>query len=166
MITVLENKDFIEGVFTTRTEADEYFSKHPDKNMCRIIELPSGKYPVFVTESKRGRFNYFMEKSGLIAYLKALNTGELEKVRTVSICINGGESETIETYGPSITVYYIDKPYRSKKVNEDSMGIIWHDHLDPDRLNKIIRTNSLKTMGMEQSIPEKIYHRLQSLMSR
>jgi hypothetical protein len=38
MITVIENRDFVEGVFNTPEEASGYYAKHPSRNTCRISE--------------------------------------------------------------------------------------------------------------------------------
>jgi hypothetical protein len=159
----LENRDFIEGIFNTKEEMEAYFKVHPEPKSCRIIELGFNKYPIFVTEIHRGKFDYFGNKKDLIMFLKGLDVNKLPKGKIISIGISESGSERVESFEPSVAVYCFDKPYLSSKVNEDSMGEIWHDHLQPDRLAMVIRTNSLRIMGMERNILEKIFQKCKNL---
>jgi hypothetical protein len=159
----LENRDFIEGILNTKEEMDAYLKVHPEPENCRIIELCFNKYPIFATEISPGEFNYFGNKKDLIMFLKGLDVNKLPKDKIISIGISESGSERIESFEPSVAVYCFDKPYSSSKVNEDLMGEIWHDHLQPDRLAIVIRTNSLKIMGMERNILVKILRWVRSL---
>jgi hypothetical protein len=73
MITVIENKDFVECVFKTKGEAEEYYSNHPSRETCRIIELEAKRFPIFVTEIGYGNFRYFPTKKSLIDFLRNLD---------------------------------------------------------------------------------------------
>jgi hypothetical protein len=156
MITVIENRDFVEGVFNTPEEASGYYEKHPSQNTCRIIETGITGYPVFITETGRGNFRYFGGKNELIAFMKSVNLEELPKGTTLRVDITDPKAEWVITHDPSFTVYFLAEPYLSGIVNEDGMGGIWHDHLDPGRFAWVIRTNSLKIMGMETSLLQRL----------
>jgi hypothetical protein len=83
--------------------------------------------------------------------MKSVNLEELPKGTTVRVNITDPKAEWVITNDPSFTVYCIEEPYRSGMINEDGMGRIRHDHLDPERFARVIGTNSLKIMGMETS---------------
>jgi hypothetical protein len=163
MITVIENRDFVEGVFSAKEKACEYYAKHPSQNTCRIIETGFTSYPFFVTETKRGSFRYFAGKKELIAFMKETNLDELPKAKVTYISITEQKTECVEKEDPSFTVYCIFGPYQSGNVNEDGMGGLWHDHLNAERFNWIIKSYSLKNMGMEPSLLQKLLMRLRSI---
>jgi hypothetical protein len=163
VMIALENRDFIEGIFNTQEEMDVYLKNHPEPENWRIIELGFNKYPIFVTEITRGKFDYFGNKKDLITFLRGLDVNKLPKGKIISIGISEIGSERVESFEPSVMVCCFDEPYLSSKVNEDSMGEIWHDHLQPDRLAIVIRSNSLRIMGMERNILVKILRWVRSL---
>jgi hypothetical protein len=105
MITVIENRDFVEGVFNTPEEASGYYEKHPSQTTCRIIETGITGYPVFITETGRGNFRYFGGKNELIAFMKSVNLEELPKSTSWRVNITDTKAEWVTIHEPSFTVY-------------------------------------------------------------
>ena len=151
MIAVLENKDFIEGIFTSRKEAEEYYSSHPEPQSCRMIELPFEAFPLYVLEEGRGNFKYFENKKSLIAFLKELDLNSVPQSTAVVFYAFDDAAQNYEEKitVPSLTVYFIQEPYRSYVINEDGIGILVHYHFDYESLEEVIKTESLMSIGME-----------------
>jgi hypothetical protein len=127
MITVIENKDFIEGIFQNNEEAEKYLLDHPQKEKC-ILKNTFDNFPFYVVEKEYGEFIYFLTKGKIINYIKNMVIDKNNKSETV------GEI--------SITIYVIQKPYISKTKNKDTMGMFEHYHIEQDVLDKIRNGNS------------------------
>jgi hypothetical protein len=146
---VLENKDFIEGVFAIANEAEEYLLNHPDKDSCIVKEIKSEQYPLFIIEPCRGKFIYFSTKVDLLNHLSAMEMSALEKHKKTTFYIGeNGERETIETKEQSFILYIIREPYVSTKINTDEMGMIEHYHINEDDLKMINDTKILEIVGI------------------
>ena len=151
MITVLETRDFFEGIFNSPEEAAEYYAAHPEKESCRIIELPFSNYPFFVLEIDRGNFKYFQDKYALIDFIKQMNLDIIPKEKAwVCFVFEGREYKFEDNQTvPALTLYYITEPYVSFKVNEDDIGGLHHSHFEYESLEEFIKTKSLKNFNME-----------------
>jgi len=151
MITVLENNDFFEGIFNTRKEAEEYYSAHPEQESCKLIELSFEKYPFYVLETGRGNFKYFENGNTLITFLKELDLNSLPKSKAFVFYVfdDNKDNYNEEKDVPGLTVYYIQEPYRSYTINQDGIGGLDHYHFDFETLDEVIKTESLKSLGIE-----------------
>ena len=149
MITVIENKDFVECLFKTRSKAEEYFAGHPSRETCKIIELETKHFPIFVTEIGYGNFKYFPSKKLLINFLRELDIDALPKHKVVyNYIYESGEYGMEEKMRPTINLYRLDRPFRGEEMNYGYMGMMNHEHLEPEWVATIIRFNSLKCVGM------------------
>jgi hypothetical protein len=79
MLTVLETRDFFEGIFNTSKEAEDYYSIYPEKESSKIIELSFDKFPLYALELGRGSFKYFNSDESLICFLKKHNPDNITK---------------------------------------------------------------------------------------
>ena len=157
MLMVIENRDFIECVCKTRSEAEEYYSKHPSRETCRITEIESKRFPLFVTEIGYGNFKYFPTQKILVDFLRNLDMETLPKPKSVcSYIYDSGNCRTEEKIEPSINFYRFVGPFKSEEINSDYMGIIDHEHLNPEWVNTIIKYNSLRCVGMEKFLFRKM----------
>ena len=167
MITVVENKDFVECVFRTKDEAETYYSAHPSRETCRIIELDSKRFPVFITEIGYGNLRYFTTKKTLIDFLRELDVEALPKHKVVySYIYESGESGWGEKMRPTINLYRLAGPFRGEEINCDYMGMMNHEHLEPEWVDTIIRFNSLKCVSMEENWMRKVCGRIAGFFSR
>ena len=162
MITILQTRDFIEGVFNSKTEAEKYYSNHPEKNSCQIIELTFQKYPFFMIEVEYGKFRYFENQHSFIAFLKEINLQDMPKGKATVFHISDDPDCNYreERRAISLTLYYIDEPFHNEKIiNQDFMGCLDHTHLEltPESLEDVITTNSLlEVLGLKYIVPEEL----------
>jgi hypothetical protein len=167
MLMAIENRDFIECVCKTRSEAEEYYSKHPSRETCRIIEIESKRFPLFVTEVGYGNFSYFPTKKALIEFLRSLDIESFLKQKIVYNYIYGsdeyGREEKIEA---RINLYRYAGSFRGEKMDYDYMGMIDHEHLNPEWINRIIQSNSLRCVGMERGMLRKMIDTISRFLSR
>jgi len=167
MITVIENKDFVECVFKTRSKAEEYYSGHPSRKTCKIIELDAKRFPIFVTEIGYGNFRYFPSKKLLINFLRELDIEALPKHKAVyNYIYESGKYGVEEKMRPTINLYRLDRPFCGDEMNYDYMGMMNHEHLEPEWVDTIIRFNSLKCVGMEGIWLRKVRIRIARFFSR
>jgi hypothetical protein len=127
MITVIENKDFIEGIFQKPEEAEKYLLDHPQKEKC-ILKNTYDNFPFYVVEKEYGKFIYFSTKDEIITHIKNMDLKERNKSKM---------TEEI-----NITIYIIKGPYISETKNKDAMGILEHYHIEQEVLNKIKNGNN------------------------
>ena len=146
MITVLETRDFFEGIFNSREELDAYFSNHPEKESCRIIERDFSSFPLYVLEIGRGNFKYFKDENTLVSFIRSINIHELPVGEAVVFyyCENSEDNGHEKYKVPSLTLYYISGPYKSFHVNEDGIGSLGHYHFDFEMLGEVIKSGSIK----------------------
>ncbi len=126
MISILENKQFIEGIFLTKKEAENYFSVHPNKKNCRLVELAFDCFPFYILETANG-FVYTCNQEEVI---KFANEVEMQAFDADTIVFN---------------LYRITEPFKSKYMDKDSMGGLVHFHL-----TKQIIENNNKTGDWDQ----------------
>jgi hypothetical protein len=143
MITVIENKgsqagyrDFIEGIFDTRKEAESYFAQHPKKEICRVIELPFNEYPFALIEipnhfglNEDSLFRYFKADEELDKFLWSLDVPVLlarhkEWVKRQSWFASADESD----YQNLFIINIIRESTVSSEMNLDPMGGFDHHH--------------------------------------
>lgn len=144
MITVVENyrskakyRDFVEAIFSNRNDAEDYISKHPAKELCRLVELPFDKYPFALIEvgwDMQGNYNtqfiYLKDNDELFAYYKSLDIdkeiarqkGWIEKQGIAKYC---DESD----YNTFLLVNIISEQTISPEYNLDPMGGFDHFHI-------------------------------------
>jgi len=81
MITFVENKrernseqdgNFLEGVFNTKKEADDYIKEVNPNEPRQIVETCMTNYPIYVVEDYQKSFKYFEGADAVIQYFKAL----------------------------------------------------------------------------------------------
>jgi hypothetical protein len=149
MITVIENRctlngghqDFVEGIFNTRREAEAYFSKHPAREVCRILELPFDRYPFAVVEidhekeSNNGSaFRYFQSDRDLDRYLVTLDIPALLAKQKAWIEESGLTPHADELdYQCLFAINVIHEQTVSAEMNLDPMGGFDHYHIySPD----------------------------------
>jgi hypothetical protein len=106
-MTILENKNFIEGIFQTRNEAEQYLGKHPQKEKCLLKDMQLDTFPIYILEIEFGNFLYFSSKESANNYL---NTIDIENIK-------------------SIILYIIEEPYICSSINQDEMGLLDHEHI-------------------------------------
>jgi hypothetical protein len=105
MMTILENQDFIEGMFKTRQEAEQYLSTHPQKETCVLKDMPFDAFPLFIIEICRGQFFYVSSEEKARQYI--------------------ADNKLTD----SVTVYTIRDFRISGTINTDEMGSWEHCHL-------------------------------------
>jgi hypothetical protein len=108
-MTIIETRDksnlFIEGIFHTRDEAEQYISKHPKPENCTFIDI-EGNFPLYVIEKFHESFTYFSDIEELIKYVDNIISLRAEKP----------------------IIYIIQDKYTSDNINKDSMGNLFHEH--------------------------------------
>jgi len=150
MLTVLETRDYFEGVFTTRKEAEDYYMIHPEKESCRIIELDFEKFPLYALEVGRGNFKYFKDDESVILFLRNLNPDSITKGkgRVFYIFEDQKDNYDEEITTPNLTLYHITEPFCSNTINEDRIGGLNHFHFSYEDLEKVINKGSLGYMSI------------------
>jgi hypothetical protein len=145
MITVIENRctrnggdqDFVEGIFNTQGEAEAYFSRHPAREVCRILELPFDQYPFAIVEinhekeSNNGSgFRYFQSDRDLDRYLMTLDIPALLAKQKAWIEKNGLTLHADEwEYQCLFAINVINESEVSAEMNVDPMGGFDHYHI-------------------------------------
>jgi len=60
-----------------------------------------------------------------------------------------GESDDKIIETPALTLYSIQEPFLSSKVNTDSIGGLDHEHFNYETLEIVKNTESLKVLGID-----------------
>ncbi|MDR0517451.1 MAG: hypothetical protein LBH25_10455 [Fibromonadaceae bacterium] len=162
MITVIENKNFIEAIFLNKEEAEMYLQEHPQIEACILKEMRFSEFPFYIAEVKiceLGEFIYFSAKDELLNYIKSLNIDNISRTYCIHteknmICIFTKEKAPIRTLYPidennedeieeelSFTIYKINKPFTYDKKNEDRMGSWDHYHINEKMIDEIKKGN-------------------------
>ena len=130
MFTVIETRDFFEGIFGSREEADQYLFNHPEKESCRLVDLSFGNYPLFVLEIGRGKFKYFPHKDSLVAFFKETGKDGFPKSTSHVFYVFDDPKENYDEdiIVPGLTLYVVKEPYMSNYVNQDGIGVLDHHH--------------------------------------
>jgi hypothetical protein len=151
MFTVIETRDFFDGIFDSREEAEQYLLNHPEKESCRLVDLSFGNYPLLVLEIGRGKFKYFENKSSLVDSLKEIDLHELPtgKAFVFCICEDPKDSYNEEIITPGLTLYFIKQSFKSFYVNQDAIGSLDHHHLEFRDVDELIQTGSLSSFEIE-----------------
>jgi len=123
MITIIENRFFIEGIFNTLIEAENYLSEHPKKENCRLIETLFSTFPFYIIEIN-DKFTYTNENE-VIKYINGIDFDKIEN-----------NEELI------LNLYRISEPYKSKKYNSDNMGILEHTHFTKGDIIELKESNN------------------------
>jgi viroplasmin and RNaseH domain-containing protein len=143
MITVIENKNFVEGIFASWENAEKYLIGHPGKETCLVKDITIKEFPFFIVETNFGEFIYFSTKEEIINYIRKINMEEIKKKKRTIIRIDENNNDEIERIEEeSITIYVIKKPYINEVKNEDAMGIFEHYHIDKETLKEIKNGNN------------------------
>ena len=150
-MTILETRDFFEGIFSSREEAQYYLNNHPEKESCRLLEFSFTVFPIYILEIGRGNFKYFENQNAVIQFLKVCNPDHIPKGKAAVFYYNDktGESDDkiIETL--ALTLYSIQEPFLSSKVNADSIGGLEHEHFNYETLEIVKNAESLKVLGID-----------------
>jgi len=142
MITVIENKNFVEGIFLNREEAEKYLSDHPQKEKCVIKDMKFDHFPLYVVECNFGKFDYCHTKDELINFIKEIDLNKVHKSkRTVFRVDEDNVTEMERVNELSITIYVINEPVINKEKNKDSMGGLEHYHIEEERINHVKNGN-------------------------
>ena len=151
MFTVIETRDFFEGIFDSKEEAEQYLLNHPEKDSCRLVDLSFSNYPFFVLEIGRGKFKYFENKSSLVDFFKEIDLHDLPtgKAFVFHVYEDPKESFDEEIITPGLTLYIITEPYKSSHVNEDGIGGLDHHHLEFSDVDEILEKGSLSSFGID-----------------
>ncbi|GHV58189.1 hypothetical protein FACS189460_5640 [Deltaproteobacteria bacterium] len=146
MITIIENGNFVEGVFPGRNMADAYLSNHPRKKRCTIKEMAFDSFPVYIIEKKWGDFFYYSTKKEIIDYIKKIDIKELDKSEIITFYVNeDAETEAMEEREEySLTLYTVSEPHISTTKNKDLMGLFDHLHIDEIDIKKIKKARSVE----------------------
>jgi len=78
MITVIENKDSIEGVFKNKKEAEKYLLAHPQKETCVLKDTRLNNLPLYIVECNFGEFNYCLTEEELINFVKEIDLNKTD----------------------------------------------------------------------------------------
>ena len=70
MITVIENTHFVEGIFSTHEDAEDYMMDHLKKEHCRLIDTSFAAFPLYIIELNYGEFIYVSPKDAIIEAIK------------------------------------------------------------------------------------------------
>jgi hypothetical protein len=142
MITIIENTNFVEGIFFIRNDAEKYLLDHPKRENCLVKELMIEDFPLYVLEINFGKFIYISTKDGVINFIKEVDMNEITKKKSTIFKIdknNGTEVEEINE--ESITIYVIKEPFMNEIKNKDTMGIFTHYHIKKNELMEIKNGN-------------------------
>ena len=142
MITIIENINFVEGIFLNTNEAENYLIDHPQKENCKIINNESASFPFFIVEYVFGKFDYCFTKEELIDYIKNIDKSKLQKSKYTIFSSNSNNIERKEDL--DITVYLIRNPFVSNNKNNDTMGWMEHDHIRENEIDEIKNGNTEK----------------------
>jgi hypothetical protein len=118
MITIIENKNFVEGIFQTKDGAEKYLSSHPKRENCEIKELSFDFFPFYMLETDNG-FRYTCDQNEVIVFF------EKQDIRDVT------NPENVV-----FNLYRVTEPFRSLKYDDDRMGIIEHYHITKERIEE------------------------------
>ena len=158
MITVIENKGFIEAIFPSRKEAVAYLQDHPQRENCKLRQLKFSEFPFYFIEANDEHI-YFATKDELVDYLKNMDTDKIG--RTYAIHVDKGniififtkEKARVSTIYPldkddcifeeelHLVIYKIREPFVHDEKNQDRMGFWDHEHIDGDMLADIKQGN-------------------------
>jgi hypothetical protein len=141
MITVIENINFVEGIFKSYKNAENYLTDHPKKENCKILDLNIKKFPFYIVEINFGDFVYFSSKEEIIVYLMNFNMDIIKNKKSTNYllykCNEILETEREVVCEKSITIYVIKKPFKNKVKNVDTMGAFEHYHIEQDILLEV-----------------------------
>jgi len=149
MITIIENKNFIEGIFLNREEAGKYLLDHPQKEKCAVKETMADNFPLYIVECNFGKFDYCFTKDELINFIKNINLKKIRKSKgTVFRVDENNDTKTKKREELNITIYVIDEPFINKEKNSDAMGGLKHYHIADEKINQVKNGNidSLKEL--------------------
>lgn len=154
-MTIIENRDFIEGIFSTKEEAANYLKNHPDTSQCRIIECNTSIFPVYAAETERGTFRYFNDEKAFIDFLRNVDLTAISKKKGYVFEIDEtGDCEEYETHDGLLTLYVFGEPFVSYAPNEDSLGSCDHYHISISDRERILKSNTISCLW-EDSESEK-----------
>ncbi len=146
-MTIIENRDFIEGIFYSQEEARNYLKHHPDTSQCRIIECNTSVFPIYAAETERGAFRYFNDEKAFIDFLRDLDLTAISKKKGYVFEIDEtGDCEEYETHDGLLTLYVFEEPFVSYTPNEDSLGSCDHYHIPISDRERILKSNAISCL--------------------
>ncbi|MDR1911829.1 MAG: hypothetical protein LBQ52_05735 [Helicobacteraceae bacterium] len=121
MIAVIENRDFIEGIFAAKEEASEYLARHIAKENCALKETAFEKFPFYTLEIGRGKFKYVNSAYEVIKFAFDADTKGLDP----DFCL--------------FNIYRVSEPFLSRRMNGDAMGLLNHRHIEKAYLDDFFK---------------------------
>jgi hypothetical protein len=144
IMIIIENRDFIEGIFASRETAAEYMKNHPDTSNCRIFTLTTDEFPIYSAETERGKFSYFVDERAFVDFLRNLDLNDISKKKAYGFTISpDNQCEQFETDDELLTLYIFREPYQSFAVNEDGIGSCEHYHISTHDRERILKYNTI-----------------------
>jgi hypothetical protein len=151
VITAIENyahgQNFVERIFDTKDEADEYMKMHPNKDSCKIKELDGFVYPFAIIEISGGvvQFNYLKNEEELVKFIKALDIAALLRKQRLWLEKTGLIDSADESDLSNIcTLNVIHHNEINEYIDRDGMGAFDHYHIHASEFERVKKTGKYK----------------------
>ena len=164
-----DSKEYIQAVFKTECEAEEYINNLENKSSYRIYKLSEFKrFPIYIA-SIDDDFKYFMNKKSLLKFIKYSDFSKMPKgksVEFISLGYNSKYDYIIKRPQPSFTIFYIDRFIKKNKFGDYTQYTYGHTHLTIDDVNIFKRCGKIKFAEIEPDFIHDIFQRLKNFLKR